>query len=130
MAIAATGVFWRSVWAVLEGQFELMLVNPHHMKAIAGRKTDAKNCESIAGLLQHGLVRGSFVPPTEIQDLRDLTRYRTELTEAQNKVDNRIQKLLEQCNIKLSSVASDTLGVSGRLMIEAIIARGRRTRSG
>jgi transposase len=107
---------------VLEGQFELMLVNPHHIKAIPGRKTDAKDCEWIADLLQHGLLRGSFVPPTEIQDLRDLTRYRAELTQAQNKVDNRIQKLLEQCNIKLSSVASNTLGVSGRLMIEAIIA--------
>jgi transposase len=122
VAMEATGVFWRPVWAVLEGQFELMLVNPHHIKAIPGRKTDAKDCEWIADLLQHGLLRGSFVPPTEIQDLRDLTRYRAELRQAQNKVDNRIQKLLEQCNIKLSSVASNTLGASGRLMIEAIIS--------
>ena len=122
MAMEATGVYWRPVWAVLEGQFELMLVNPHHIKAIPGRKTDAKDSEWIADLLQHGLLRGSFVPPTEIQDLRDLTRYRTELVQSQNAVDNRIQKLLEQCNIKLSSVASDTLGVSGRMMIEAIIA--------
>jgi transposase len=121
VAMEATGVFWRPVWAVLEGQFELMLVNPHHIKAIPGRKTDAKDSEWIADLLQHGLLRGSFVPPSEIQDLRDLTRYRTELVQAQNAVDNRIQKLLEQCNIKLSSVASDTLGVSGRLMIEAMI---------
>jgi len=110
------------VWAVLEGQFELMLVNPYHVKVIPGRKTDAKDCEWIADLLQHGLLRGSFVPPADIQDLRDLTRYRAELVQAQNKVDNRIQKLLEQCNIKLSAVASDTLGASGRLMIEAIIA--------
>lgn len=122
VAMEATGVFWRPVWAVLEGQFELMLVNPHHIKVIPGRKTDAKDCEWIADLLQHGLIRGSFVPPTEIQDLRDLTRYRAELVQAQNRVDNRIQKLLEQCNIKLSSVASDTLGASGRLMMEAIIA--------
>jgi len=122
VAMEATGVFWRPVWAVLEGQFELMLVNPQHIKAIPGRKTDAKDSEWIADLLQHGLLRGSFVPPTEIQDLRDLTRYRTELVQAQNRVNNRIQKLLEQCNIKLSSVASDTLGVSGRLMIGAIIA--------
>jgi len=121
VAMEATGVFWRPVWAVLEGQFELMLVNPHHIKAIPGRKTDAKDSEWIADLLQHGLLRGSFVPPSEIQDLRDLTRYRTELVQEQNAVDNRIQKLLEQCNIKLSSVASDTLGLSGRLMIEAII---------
>ncbi len=121
VAMEATGVYWRPVWAVLEGQFELMLVNPHHIKAIPGRKTDAKDSEWIADLLQHGLLRGSFVPPPEIQDLRDLTRYRTELVQTQNAVDNRIQKLLEQCNIKLSSVASDTLGVSGRMMIEAII---------
>lgn len=121
VAMEATGVFWRPVWAVLEGQFELMLVNPHHIKAIPGRKTDAKDSEWIAELLQHGLLRGSFVPPAEIQDMRDLTRYRTELVQAQNAVDNRIQKLLEQCNIKLSSVASDTLGLSGRLMIEAMI---------
>ena len=122
VVMEATGVYWRPVWAILEGQFELMLVNPHHVKAIPGRKTDAKDCEWIAELLQHGLVRGSFVPPTEIQDLRDLTRYRVELTQAQNRVANRIQKLLEQANVKLSSVASNTLGVSGQQMIEAIIA--------
>jgi len=98
-----------------------MLVNPHHVKAIPGRKTDAKDCEWLADLLQHGLVRGSFVPPVEIQDLRDLTRYRVELIQAQNRCANRIQKVLEQANIKLSSVASDTLGVSGQSMIEAII---------
>jgi transposase len=108
--------------AVLDGQFELLLVNPQHMKAVPGRKTDVRDCEWIADLLQHGLLRGSFVPPTEIQDLRDLTRYRAELTQAQNRVSNRIQKLLEQANIKLGSVASDTLGLSGRRMIEAMIA--------
>ena len=122
VAMEATGVYWRPIWAVLEGQFELMLVNPHQIKAIPGRKTDAKDCEWIADLLQHGLIRGSFVPLAAIQDLRDLTRYRAELTQERNRVDNRIQKLLEQCNIKLSSVASDTLGASGRSMIEAIIA--------
>jgi transposase len=122
VVMEATGVYWRPVWAILAGQFELILVNPHHVKAIPGRKTDAKDCEWIAELLQHGLVRGSFVPPTEIQDLRDLTRYRVELTQAQNRVANRIQKLLEQANIKLSSVASNALGVSGQQMIEAMIA--------
>src|SRR5262249_45563745 len=76
VAMEATGVYWRPVWAVLEGRFELMLVNPHHVKAMPGRKTDVKDCEWLADLLQHGLVRGSFVPPTDIQDLRDLTRYR------------------------------------------------------
>lgn len=121
VAMEATGVYWRPVWTVLEGQFEQMLVNPHHIKAVPGRKTDTKDCEWIADLLQHGLLKGSFVPPTTIQDLRDLTRYRAELRQSQNRVANRIQKLLEQSNVKLSSVVSDTLGVSGRRMLEAII---------
>src|SRR5262249_28547157 len=90
--------------------------------AMPGRKTDVKDCEWLADLLQHGLVRGSFVPPTDIQDLRDLTRYRVELIQTQNRVANRIQKVLEQANIKLSAVASDTLGASGVRMIEAIIS--------
>lgn len=122
VAMEATGVYWRPVWAVLEGQFEQMLVNPQHIKAVPGRKTDTKDCEWIADLLQHGLLKGSFVPPTPIQDLRDLTRYRAELRQSQNRVANRIQKLLEQANLKLSSVASNALGVSGRQMLEAIIA--------
>lgn len=122
VAMEATGVYWRPVWAVLEGQFQQMLVNPQHIKAVPGRKTDAKDCEWIADLLQHGLLKGSFVPPTPIQDLRDLTRYRAELRQSQTRVANRIQKLLEQANLKLSSVASNTLGVSGRQMLEAIIA--------
>jgi transposase len=122
VAMEATGVYWRPVWAVLEGQFQQMLVNPQHIKAVPGRKTDAKDCEWIADLLQHGLLKGSFVPPTPIQDLRDLTRYRAELRQSQNRVANRIQKFLEQANLKLSPVASNTLGVSGRQMLEAIIA--------
>jgi len=122
VAMEATGVYWRPVWAVLEGQFEQMLVNPQHIKAVPGRKTDAKDCEWIADLLQHGLLKGSFVPPTPIQDVRDLTRYRAELRQSQNRVANRIQKFLEQANLKLSSVASNALGVSGRQMLEAIIA--------
>jgi transposase len=84
--------------------------------------TFTRDCEWIADLLQHGLLKGSFVPPTEIQDLRDLTRYRAELRQSQNRVANRLQKFLEQANLKLSSVASDALGVSGRRMLEAIIA--------
>jgi len=122
VAMEATSVYWRPIWAVLEGQFEQMLVNPQHIKAVPGRKTDTKDCEWIADLLQHGLLKGSFVPPTPIQDLRDLTRYRAELRQSQNRVANRIQKLLEQANLKLSSVVSNTLGVSGRLMLEAIIS--------
>ena len=121
LAMEATGVYWRPVWAVLEGQFEQMLINPQHIKAVPGRKTDAKDCEWIADLLQHGLLKGSFVPPTPIQDLRDLTRYRVELRQSQTRVANRIQKFLEQANLKLSSVASNALGVSGRHMLEAII---------
>jgi len=121
VAMEATGVYWRPVWTVLEGQFEQMLVNPQHIKAVPGRKTDTRDCEWIADLLQHGLLKGSFVPPTPIQDLRDLTRYRAELRQSQNRVANRIQKFLEQANLKLSSVASDTLGLSGRRMLEAII---------
>jgi transposase len=124
VAMEATSVYWRPVWAMLEGQFEQMLVNPQHIKTVPGRKTDTKDCEWIADLLQHGLLKGSFVPPTAIQDLRDLTRYRAELRQSQNRVANRIQKLLEQANLKLSSVVSNTLGVSGRLMLEAIIAGG------
>lgn len=120
VAMEATGVYRRPVWAVLEGQFQQMLVNP--IKAVPGRKTDAKDCEWIADLLQHGLLKGSFVPPTPIQDLRDLTRHRAELRQSQNRVANRIQKFLEQANLKLSSVASNTLGVSGRRMLEALIA--------
>jgi transposase len=122
VAMEATGVYWRPVWAILEGHHHLLLANPQHMQAVPGRKTDTKDCEWIADLLQHGLLQGSFVPLTEIQDLRDLTRYRAELTQAQTGVANRIQKLLEQANIKLSSVASNTLGVSGRQMLRALIA--------
>ena len=122
VAMEATGIYWRPVWAVLEGQFQQMLGNPQHIKAVPGRKTDAKDCEWITDLLQHGLLKGSFVPPTPIQDLRDLTRYRAELRQSQNRVANRPQKFLEQANIKLSSVASNALGVSGRQMLEAIIA--------
>lgn len=121
VAMEATGVYWRPVWAILEGHHHLLLVNPQHIRTVPGRKTDTKDCEWIADLLQHGLLQGSFVPPTEIQDLRDLTRYRAELTQAQNRVANRIQKLLEQANIKRSSVASNALGVSGRQIMEAII---------
>lgn len=122
VAMEATGVYWRPVWSVLEGQFEQLLVNPQHIQAVPGRKTDAKDFEWIADLLQHGLLQGSFVPPTPIQDLRDLTRYRAELRQSQNRVANRIQKFMEQANLKLASVASNALGVSGREMLQAIIA--------
>ena len=121
VAMEATGVYWRPVWAVLEVEFEQMLVNPQHMKAVPGRKTDTKDCEWIADLLQHGLLKASFVPPTPIQDLRDLTRYRAQLRQSQGRAANRIQKLMEQANLKLSSVATNALGVSGQKILKAII---------
>jgi len=122
VAMEATGVYWKPVWAVLAGQFELLLVNAQHIKAVPGRKTDVKDSEWIADLLQHGLLRSSFVPPPEIQDLRELTRYRTQLTQERSAVANRIQKLLEGANLKLGSVASDVMGISGQQMLRAIIA--------
>ncbi len=122
VAMESTGVFWRPVWNILEGGFELLLVNARHVKNVPGRKTDVKDCQWIAKLLQHGLLRGSFVPSAQQRDWRELTRQRTQLTAQGAQVANRIQKVLEQGNIKLSSVASDVLGVSGRAMIQALIA--------
>jgi transposase len=122
VAMESTGVYWKPVWNVLEGRFQMLLANPYHMKNIPGRKTDQNDSEWIADLLAHGLLRASFVPPREIQELRDLTRYRTKLTGEYNRVHNRIHKVLEDANLKLSSVASDILGVSGRSIIRAIIA--------
>lgn len=121
VAMESTGVYWKPVWNILEGHFEIVLVNAQHIKAVPGRKTDQKDSEWIADLLQHGLLRGSFVPPRETRELRDLTRYRVSLTEECNRIANRIQKVLEDANIKLASVATDALGASGRAMIQAII---------
>jgi transposase len=120
----ATGMFWWPIWNVLEGEgkFDLMLVNPQHIKKVPGRKTDVKDAEWLAQLLECGLLRGSFVPPPVIRDLRDLTRYRKRLVEDRVREGLRVQKVLEGAGVKLSSVVSDTLGVSGREMIEALIA--------
>jgi transposase len=117
----STGVYWKPVWNILEGQFEVLLVNAQHIKAVPGRKTDQKDCEWIAELLQHGLLRASFVPDRPVRELRDLTRYRVSLTQEVNRIANRIQKVLEDANIKLASVASDPLGSSGRSMLRAIV---------
>jgi transposase len=122
VAMESTGSYWKPVWAVLEGRFELLLVNPAHVKNVPGRKTDVKDAEWIADLHRHGLLRGSFVPPLEIQDLRDLTRYRAQLTEERTAASNRISKVLETANIKLGSVASEVMGASGRAMLAALIA--------
>ncbi|MBV8078476.1 MAG: IS110 family transposase [Planctomycetaceae bacterium] len=122
VAMESTGVSWKPIFNLLEGRFEVLLVNPGHMKKVPGRKTDVKDCQWIAQLLQHGLLRGSFVPPKPIRELRDLKRQRSQLIAEKAGVANRIQKVLEDANIKLASVATDVLGVSGRAMIRALIA--------
>lgn len=121
VAMESTGVFWKPVYNCLEGHFtHVLLVNARDMKQVPGRKTDVKDSEWIAQLLQFGLLRGSFVPARTQRELRDLTRHRTTLVEEHNRVVNRLHKVLQDANIKLSSVASDILGVSGRQMIEAL----------
>ena len=121
VAMESTGIYWKPVWHVLEGHFELLLVNAQHIKAIPGRKTDRRDSAWIADLLQHGLLKSSFVPPELIQGLRDLTRYRVNLAQECNRIANRIQKVLEDANLKLASVATDPLGASGRAMLRATI---------
>ncbi len=123
VVMEATGVYWKPVWYALEGFFdELKLVNPRHVKRVPGRKTDVSDAEWLARLAECGLLSSSFVPPPEIRQLRDLTRYRTRLVQTRASEVQRVDKLLEDTGIKLGSVASDTLGVSGRLMLEALIA--------
>lgn len=121
VAMEATGVYWKPVWAILEGRFELLLANARQMRNLPGRKTDVSDAAWIADLLRHGLLKASFVPPRPIQDLRDLLRYRAQLVRERAAVANRIGKVLEQANIKLGEVASDILGRSGEAMIEALV---------
>jgi transposase len=121
IAMESTGTYWKPVWAVLEGEFDLTLCNAAHIKKVPGRKTDQKDAEWIADLLRHGLLNKSFVPPQPQQDLRELTRYRAQVSGDRSAVSNRIRKLLEGANIKLGSVASDVMGVSGRRMLEAMV---------
>src|SRR5216684_7578815 len=124
VAMESTGVYWKPVYAILEGGeggLEIVVANAQHVKKVPGRKTDVKDAEWIADLLCHGLLRSSFVPPKPIRELRDLTRYRRKLVESQAAERNRLLKLLETANIKLSSVATDVFGVSGRLMLRALI---------
>jgi transposase len=122
VAMESTGVYWKPVFNILEGGVHVILVNAEHIKQVPGRKTDVKDCQWIAQLLQHGLLKASFVPPQPIRELRDLTRQRTQLIQERSAAANRIQKVLEDANIKLASVATDVLGVSGRDMLEALIA--------
>jgi transposase len=121
VAMEATGVLWKPVWNVLEGQFTLLLVNPRHLKKVPGRKTDVTDAEWLAQLLQCGLLRGSFVPRRALRDLRDLTRHRAQLTGEHTRVANRVHKVLEDANIKLGAVASDVLGKSGRKMLRGLL---------
>ena len=122
-AMEATGVYWKPVWNILETEkkLQLLLVNAHHVKHVPGRKTDQKDSEWIAELLQHGLLKGSFVPPQIIRRLRDLTRTRAKIAQNVATFANRIQKVLEDANVKLGSVATDPLGLSGRRMLRALI---------
>ena len=128
-AMESTGVYWKPLWNLLEDQLRLMLVNSQQTKQTPGRKTDVKDGRWIAQLLSCGLLRPSFVPPRPQRDLRDLTRTRTSLLADKARVANRLQKILEDANIKLASVASDVLGVSGREIIRALID-GQMTASG
>ena len=123
VAMESSGVLWKPVYNLLEDRFTVMVVNARHIKAVPGRKTDVKDAEWIADLLRHGLLRGSFIPDRPQRELRELMRYRRNLIDERTRVVNRIQKVLEGANIKLTSVATDVLGVSGRAILEAI-ARG------
>jgi transposase len=127
VAMESTGVYWKPVYNILEGQLELLVVNAQHLKAVPGRKTDVRDAEWIAELLAHGLLRGSFVPPPRVRELRELTRYRTSRVCDCARTINRLQKVLEGANIKLASVVSDIRGVSARLMLEALLAGERDT---
>ena len=121
VAMESTGVYWKPVWNVLEADFHVVLAYAQHIKAVPGRKTDTKDCQWIAELLQHGLLRSSYIPSLVIRDLRDLTRARTTLSQEHSRIASRIQKVLEDANIKLASVASNTLGKSGRAILQAIV---------
>ena len=120
VAMESTGVYWKPIFYVLEDAFTCVLANAAQIAQVPGRKTDVKDCAWIAQLLEHGLVRGSFVPPAPIRELRDLTRYRAALIGEHTRETNRLQKVLEDAGIKLASVASDVLGVSGRAMLNAL----------
>jgi transposase len=122
VALEATGVYWQPIWNLLEDRFELLLVNPQHIKAVPGRKTDVRDAEWLADLLRHGLVRGSVVPARAQRELRELTRYRTQLVGERTAEVNRLQKTLEGANVKLATVVSDVMGVSARAMLGALVA--------
>jgi transposase len=120
IAFEATGVYWKPVFNLLEGSFEVLVVNAQHIKAVPGRKTDVKDAEWIADLLQHGLLKASFIPSSPQRELRDLTRYRVRLTEEKAREVNRVQKTLEDTNLKLGDVVSDIMGKASRMILQAI----------
>ena len=122
VAMEATGVYWKPVWHILEESFTLVLANAQHIRNVPGRKSDRSDAAWIADLLAHGLIRGSFVPPTPIQELRDLTRTRKQLVGEIARHTLRLQKALEDANVKLAHVVTDTLGVSSRAILAAIVA--------
>jgi len=121
VAMESTGVYWKPIYNLLESRFTVLLVNARHLKQVPGRKTDIRDCEWIAQLLQHGLLQGSFIPPRPQRELRDLTRHHTQRVEEKGRTINRLQKVLEDANIKLASVATDILGASGRAMLQALM---------
>jgi len=122
IAMESTGVYWKPIFHLLEDSFEIVLVNAQHMKAVPGRKTDVKDAEWIADLLQHGLLKASFIPGKEQQAVRDLTRMRMRLIQERTRLINRIQKVLEDANIKLASVVSDLMGMTGQAILRALVA--------
>lgn len=121
VVMESTGVYWKPVFYVLEEAFTCLVVNAAHVKQVPGRKTDVQDCVWLAQLLEHGLLRGSFVPPAPIRELRDLTRYRKALIQDRSREANRLHKVLQDADIKLASVARDILGVSGRAMLDALV---------
>lgn len=121
VAMEGTGVYWKPVYNLLEGSFELLVVNAQHIKTVPGRKTDTKDAEWIADLLQHGLLKASFIPSAPQRELRELTRYRVRLTEERAREVNRVQKTLEDTNLKLGDVVSDIMGKASRLILHAIV---------
>jgi transposase len=121
VAMESTGVYWKPIYNILEGRFTILLVNARHVKNVPGRKTDVKDCQWLAELLQCGLLKGSFIPDRAQREFRDLTRHRAKLVDQRASVVNRVHKVLEDANIKLGAVATDIMGKSGKDMIRALI---------
>lgn len=121
IAMEATGVYWKPIYNLLEGDFEILVVNAHHIKTVPGRKTDVKDAEWIAELLSHGLLTSSFIPSAPQRELRDLTRYRTKLVEERTREINRLQKTLEDTNLKLGDVVSDVMGKAAQMILHAVV---------